>query len=129
MNRIRLFLSALTLIFSLASCAPSITGPGGQALRVVRGEAFASARTVPLAELNAQTPANSYVTFPDCSGAAVLVADVRQFGPEMTDTGCKQAASSAGLNAGSVILIGAGGAALGIVVFLALVRLYISRIP
>ncbi|GGO37818.1 hypothetical protein [Deinococcus humi] len=127
MNRVRLALSVLALGCSLASCAPSMTSPGGQPLQTVRGEAFISAHTIALAELNAQTPADVYVTFPDCTGVAVLVADVRSFGPAVADEACKRAAA-AGPSAGKYILIGASGAVLGFVAFLALVRLYVGSI-
>ncbi|WP_161881844.1 hypothetical protein [Deinococcus alpinitundrae] len=58
-----------------------------------------------------------------------MVADVRQYGSEATNRGCKLASSSSSITASDVILIGAGGAAVGIVLFLVIARAYIASIP
>ena len=84
---------ALTLAVSLSSCAPTVTGPNGQAYvaDVKVGGQSALVQRVALADLNDQTPASSYVELSQCSGGVISVRDVRQLGVETTTQACKDA--------------------------------------
>lgn len=108
---------ALALAISLASCAPTLRAPSGEPLHVVAGQAYAQANRVPLEELSAATPDAGYVTFRTCQGAAVLAADVRQYGPEMTLSACQQAADHQQMRPLMLTMAGGSLVTLGFLLF------------
>lgn len=82
---------ALAASLTLASCAPTVTGPSGSYKpNVVTGWAYTFSSKVPVEQITDQTPDTTYATFPSCSLVAVSVIDVRKLGAEAAEQVCRQ---------------------------------------
>lgn len=114
---------ALLLAAALSACAPAATGPGGLPV-VVRGQAYDVAVKVPVEQVTPSTPDSVYVTFPECA-AAVLVAFVRERGPEEGAKACRAAGSETGWNILKAIGVGVG---VGLVAFVTFIWALISAL-
>lgn len=103
---------ALTLVASLASCAPTIQGPNGESYKpdVKAGGSMLTVQRVPQAELTEQTPETSYVELTGCSGGVVSVRDVRRMGIEQATQVCNQTIKQGLVGIGGFVLaIGIAG--------------------
>ncbi|GMA14049.1 hypothetical protein E5F05_18600 [Deinococcus metallilatus] len=124
MKRKVLPLSALLLLASLSSCAPTLQGPAGAYRpRTQIGVGMLAVQRVPVSALNEATPNTAYVEFPDCFNVVVSVEDVRKLGVEPAREACQE--TSRNVMRGTGTLLGAlavGGAILGYFV----VKLFIT---
>ena len=118
MNTRRRFNFALLLLAaSLSACAPAQTSGSASHPTVVTGAAYDTAHKIPVAQLDEQTPATSYVTFAECPAAAVSVSEVRQYGLDAAMQTCRASQGDIGLFLRNVALV-AGGAFLAFVAFI-----------
>ncbi|GGS29357.1 hypothetical protein [Deinococcus knuensis] len=89
-NRVNL-MCALALTAGLASCAPTMQGPGGPIRpRTQTGLIRLFVKVVPVAALDDTTPADAYVSFPECLGTVVAVPDVRRLGVVAATDACRR---------------------------------------
>ncbi|MBX8464760.1 hypothetical protein [Deinococcus sp. RIT780] len=98
---------ALALTAGLASCAPTVQGPNGAYRpKTQTGGYQLFVKVVPVSELTDATPADAYVSFPQCLNTVVAVPDVRQLGPEAALDACRKTDGSVvGLIAGGAVVI------------------------
>lgn len=123
-------LCSLVCVASLSSCAPTVTGPGGERYQpqVRPGSSAYFHETVKLADLTAQTPDDASVFLPGCSLAAVSAKDVRALGVERATAICSDTVSRQVRGFGGVMLVMGVIAAIMLVPFIKLFVYVFSHI-
>ena len=112
-------LCALLLTVSLASCAPTVTGPAGSYRpNVVSGWAYTFATKIPAAQITEATPEATYATFGDCSLIAVSVGDVRKLGFGAADQVCRDTGRNVLSFLGAAYAVGAVAGAVAVGFFI-----------
>ncbi|WP_425146653.1 hypothetical protein [Deinococcus sp.] len=109
MKRKTLPLVTLLLVFSLASCAPTVQGLNGEIYRPQTQSGFGTlfVERVPLSEVTATTPETMYVQIPGCVNSVISVADVRKLGADVALQACQGTdLSIVGAVAGSAVISG-----------------------
>ncbi|WP_102128056.1 hypothetical protein [Deinococcus planocerae] len=112
MKNARLWLLLVPVL--LSSCVPStqvsLTAdvPSARVVSISGGYRLSSA-LVPLGEVTAQTPDTAYVTFPECSTAAVAVPDVRRLGPDAALQACRAGDQALTRGRQTALALGAAG--------------------